>query len=310
MIRTLILLLLSTPAMCQPGWYLRGDTLRYSDGNGNLVQINKTGLYPTKTELKDSLDIVRNSVALKATTATTDSMRTNIYGALNGKQATITNGSISNAMLANGAVANLSGTNTGDQTISDATISTTDITTNNATTSKHGFMPKGDNNALHFYASDGTQKTPTGVNSTITFLGADVTNNNASANTIADVTGLSFSVTSGTTYRFKFFVVYTSAATTTGSRWAINGPAATFVNYNSTYTLTATSVTTNSGTSAYDIPAASNASSLSSGNIAIVEGIIKPSANGTVILRFASEISGSAIVAKANQSYVEYQAIN
>jgi hypothetical protein len=45
----------------------------------------------------------------------------------------------------------LSGSNTGDQTLSDATITTTDVVTNNATTAKHGFMPKGDNNARHFY---------------------------------------------------------------------------------------------------------------------------------------------------------------
>ncbi len=130
-------------------------------------------------------------------------------------------------------------------------------------------------------------------------LSADVTNNNATANTIADVTGLSFSVTAGETYKFKFIIPYTAAATTTGSRWAINGPGSpTMLNYTSHYTLTATSETVNSAT-AYDIPAAANATSLTAGNIAIIEGVIKPSANGTVIARFASEVSSSAIVAKA-----------
>lgn len=130
-------------------------------------------------------------------------------------------------------------------------------------------------------------------------LAADVTNNNAVANTIADVTALSFAVTSGETYWFRFTIAYTAAATTTGSRWAVSGPGApTLLNYTSTYTLTATSNTVNSAT-AYDIPAASNATSLTAGNIAIIEGIIKPSANGTVIARFASEVASSAIVAKA-----------
>lgn len=142
------------------------------------------------------------------------------------------------------------------------------------------------------------------------FLASDVVNNNAVANTIADVTGLSFAVSSGVTYRFKFFIVYTSAATTTGSRWTLNGPATTYLNYDSRYTLTATSQSVNSGASAYTIPAVSSASSLAAGNIAIIEGIIKPSASGTLIARFASEISSSAITAKAFQSYVEYQAIN
>lgn len=134
---------------------------------------------------------------------------------------------------------------------------------------------------------------------TTVVLASDVTNNNASANTIADVTGLSFSVTSGETYWFRFVIPYTAAATTTGSRWAVNGPGSpTLLNYTSHYTLTATSETVNSAT-AYDIPAAASASSLTAGNVAIIEGFITPSSNGTLIARFASEVSSSAIVAKA-----------
>jgi hypothetical protein len=130
-------------------------------------------------------------------------------------------------------------------------------------------------------------------------LASDVTNNNASANTIANVTALSFDVTAGEKYWFRFVIPYTAAATTTGSRWSISGPGSpTLLHYTSTYTLTATSVTVNSAT-AYDIPAASNASSLTAGSIARIEGFIVPSSNGTVIARFASEVSSSAIVAKA-----------
>lgn len=43
-------------------------------------------------------------------------------------------------------------------------------------------------------------------------------------------------------------------------------------------------------------------------NIAIMEGLITPSANGTVVARFASEVSASAIVAKAG-STVFYQQV-
>jgi len=137
----------------------------------------------------------------------------------------------------------------------------------------------------------------TGLQSVV--LGSDVTNNNATANTIADVTGLSFSVTAGNKYWFRFIIPYTSAATTTGSRWSITGPAApTLLNYTSHYTLTATSETVNSAT-AYDTPSGASASSLTAGHVAILEGILVPSANGTVIARFASEVSSSAVVAKA-----------
>lgn len=133
----------------------------------------------------------------------------------------------------------------------------------------------------------------------VVVLASNVVNNNAVANTIADVTGLSFAVTAGETYWFEFAIPYTSAAATTGSRWSINGPAApTMLNYTSEYTLAATTKTLNNAT-AYDIPAASNATSLTAGNVATVWGIIKPSSDGTVIARFASEVAGSAITAKA-----------
>jgi len=138
---------------------------------------------------------------------------------------------------------------------------------------------------------------------TTVVLPSDVTN---STTTIADVTGLSFPVTSGITYKFKFYIIYTAAAATTGSRWSINGPATTLLNYTSRYTLTATTQTQNFQ-AAYNVPAAANLTSLTAGNCAIIEGVITPSANGTVIARFASEIAASAIVAKA-KSYVEYQA--
>lgn len=139
-------------------------------------------------------------------------------------------------------------------------------------------------------------------------LAADRTNNNASANTIADVTGLSFAVLNGSKYWFRATIFYTAAATTTGSRWSINGPTTTALAYRSRYTITATTETTNAGLSAYDSPAAANSDSLTAGNIAIIEGFVVPSANGTVTVRFASEVSSSAIVAKAG-SVLQYQKV-
>lgn len=140
-------------------------------------------------------------------------------------------------------------------------------------------------------------------------LSADVTNNNASANTIADVTALSFSITSGNTYWFRFMIPYTAAATTTGSRWSINGPAITTLLYKSEYSLTTTSRTINEGLSTYDVPAGAAATSGATGsNVAWIEGIINCSANGTLIARFASEVSSSAIVAKAG-AVLHYQQV-
>lgn len=130
-------------------------------------------------------------------------------------------------------------------------------------------------------------------------LSGDVVNNNATLNTMQDVTGLAFPVTAGETYWFEFTIPYTSASTSTGSRWSINGPASpTMLNYRSEYTLTATTTTVNSAT-AYDTPASFNASSLAAGNVATIWGFIKPSGDGSVIARFASETANTAITAKA-----------
>lgn len=130
-------------------------------------------------------------------------------------------------------------------------------------------------------------------------LTADVTNSHATANTMIDVTGLSFSVVAGEIYWFRFTIPYTAAATSTGSRWSIDGPASpTLLHYNSRWTLTATTETVTNA-NLYDLPATANATSLLTGNVAFVEGVIMPSINGTVVARFASEVSASPIVAKA-----------
>ena len=130
-------------------------------------------------------------------------------------------------------------------------------------------------------------------------LASNVTNSNAVANTMQDVTGLSFPVVSGQTYQFEFFIPYSAAATTTGSRWSINGPTASYLALRSTYSLTTTSLTFNS-VNGYDLPAASNATSATTtSNLAYMTGIITPSADGNVIARFASEVLSSAITAKA-----------
>jgi hypothetical protein len=144
---------------------------------------------------------------------------------------------------------------------------------------------------------------------TTVILGADVTNADATPNTIADVTGLSFAAVSGNTYWFRFFIMYTAAATSTGSRWSINGPSTTLLNYKSEYSLTTTTRTINEGLSTYDAPAACNATSAATAaNIAWIEGFATFSATGPVIARFASEVTVSAIVAKAG-SILQYQQV-
>jgi hypothetical protein len=145
------------------------------------------------------------------------------------------------------------------------------------------------------------------INTTV--LATDVINNNAVANTIAGVTGLSFPVVAGKMYWFEFNIFYTAAIATTGSRWTLNGPVATALCYTSEYSLAAITTTRNANNLSYDLPAASNATSSSTGsNQAIIYGFIIPSANGTLIARFASEVLSSAITAKIG-SMVRWQQV-
>ena len=146
-----------------------------------------------------------------------------------------------------------------------------------------------------------TPSTTLGVGVLLT-TAADVVN--SAADTLANVTGLSFDVTSGQVYRFRAVIPYTSAATTTGSRWTINGPSMTHISYTSRYTLTASTETSGYYT-ALQQPAAANASSLTTGNVAVVEGFFKPSASGTAAIQFASEVGASAITALAGAT-LEY----
>ena len=172
---------------------------------------------------------------------------------------------------------------------------------------KDGFKVFATTGAVKQSINQGSNATSTGWTTVV--LGSDVTNNNATANTIADVTGLSASFTAGKNYYFKFVIWYTSAATTTGSRWGVNATAGTAANlsFTSEYSLTTTTTTRNANVQGFDLPAGTNATSASTGNnMCVMEGYFKPTANCTFIARFASEISSSAIVAKTG-SVLYYQ---
>jgi hypothetical protein len=139
----------------------------------------------------------------------------------------------------------------------------------------------------------------------ISVLSSDVTNNNATANTMQDVTGLNFPVLSGKLYEFEFNIQYTAAATTTGSRWGVSASAgaATNLSLTSEYSLTATTTTRNALIQAFDSPAASNATSATTGNNwANIKGVIRATADATLTARFASEVASSAIVAKVGST--------
>jgi hypothetical protein len=262
-------------------------------GNGTSVAAAVPSDFPT----------LNQSTSGNAATVTTNANLTGPVTSV-GNATSITANAVTNAMTAQVATQTFKGrTTAATGNVEDLTATQATAMLNTVTSVAKGLAPASGGGTSTFLRADGTWAAPPGGGMTIVTLAADVINNNATLNTIADVTGLSFAVTAGVTYRFRAIVYYTSAATTTGSRWSINGPASpTLLAYQSTYALTATTNTSNNAV-AYNIPAACNASSASTtGNIAQIEGIIKPSASGTVIVRFASEVASSAITARAGST--------
>ncbi len=114
---------------------------------------------------------------------------------------------------------------------------------------------------------------------------------NAAVDTLANVTGLTFAVDAGDTYVFEAILPYLADATTSGSRWTINGPAASAgTAYTSEYSLGAGTVTKNPALAAVQLPAAANATSTATtGNVAYVSGVYIPSTAGTFAIQFAAE---------------------
>lgn len=132
-------------------------------------------------------------------------------------------------------------------------------------------------------------------------LAADVANANATPNTLQDVTGLSFDVVANQVYRFFFWIVFDAAATTTGSRFTLDGPANNLLAYVARIA-TATGSTGAQNQNAYNAGGPTGSSPYASGNIAEVVGVVRPTAPGTIKLRFASEVASSAITVRAGSS--------
>jgi hypothetical protein len=144
---------------------------------------------------------------------------------------------------------------------------------------------------------------------TLVSLGSDVASTASTA--FQDVTGLSFTATSGTFYRFYGLLLYTASATTIGVKGSVNGPSMTILAYDTRSQLSATGSAANDWVnSAATVNAAALVSSTSSatttGNILVIEGVFKPSATGTFILRFAPETATAAGITIKAGSTLEY----
>ena len=144
----------------------------------------------------------------------------------------------------------------------------------------------------------------------VTVLDRDVTNNCATADQMQSIPGLEMQVQAGgQTYYFRAFIQYTSAATTTGARFSIQGESVQVtMMYRWEASLTTTTKTNGEGFTGYDSPSAANGSTAATGaNTAIVEGfIVTTRQDSSIKVRVGSEVAGSAITVKAG-SYILWQ---
>jgi len=130
-------------------------------------------------------------------------------------------------------------------------------------------------------------KSDLGFNTAV--LGTDITN--ATSTGYEDVTGLSFAVTAGKTYKWRATLGFTNSA---NIQLSINGPTVTFNRYR--FTSAGTSVANIvSNQTTYNNP---NSTAAAVSGVSTADGIIKPSANGTVIVRMrCASIGGLTILA-------------
>ena len=119
-----------------------------------------------------------------------------------------------------------------------------------------------------------------------------------------NIIDLTFAVSANTDYAFKFHIVFRSATTTTGFRFAINGPAGAVCEYFMTYQTIANSTTAGVATwlqghwIVYDTMTALTATiTLGVDLICMIEGRIKVGATaGTLAARVASELANNDLV--------------
>lgn len=121
---------------------------------------------------------------------------------------------------------------------------------------------------------------------------------------LAAAPGLDVAVTAGVPLHFIYDIRWIANATGTGARFSVDGPAVTSLAYNTGWNSTATAWAVAFQT-AYKVGTTGTASHASS-NLATVEGIIVPSANGTLSLFSAAEVASPGSVTVQAGSSLRY----
>jgi hypothetical protein len=118
-------------------------------------------------------------------------------------------------------------------------------------------------------------------------------NRSVTGTAFADVTDLAFPVAANTDYHFRFVVHYTTNATGTGARFAINGPASpTALRVGGLLPNGTGAMNTGSATAYNTALFAATAGPGPTAVMGLIEGVFRNGANaGTLALRFAAELA-------------------
>ena len=135
-------------------------------------------------------------------------------------------------------------------------------------------------------------------------LARKAANQTINGNAYQDITDLPFALAANTPYHFIFYIVFRSAATTTGFGFSVNGPANSLLDYIVHYQTTANAALTGDVTqrkdTAYDAMGALNATVTAGVNLRCrMEGILRTTAAGTLAARVRSELANNDLVVQA-----------
>src|SRR4029453_7825489 len=128
-----------------------------------------------------------------------------------------------------------------------------------------------------------------------------------SATTFADITGLSFALSANSDYYFRFVLHHSSAASTTGIRFAVNGPTSpTALRVGGVIPLSATGANYGSQT-AYDTAIFATTTGATVQVMSIIEGVIRVAGTATPNLaaRVAAEVAATVTVLQNSHGIVE-----
>ena len=129
------------------------------------------------------------------------------------------------------------------------------------------------------------------------------------SSSLSDVTGLSFNLLANRYYSFLFWLRFQSSTLTTGIQYALNAPANTFIDYRVDIPITAAAAGAPTSRTARAVNIGSPSASvdaITSDLVATISGVVRPTANGVLIVRQASEINTSSVTTKAGSCGILY----